>query len=72
MTLNRSDEIDAERVVARSTFAHPLYTVESLRAQRELPRLSGERRTYTPGRTTETASTRTASPPASGRPPRSG
>ena len=46
VTLNRSDEIDPARIVARSTFDHPLYTVESLRAQRELPLLSGERRTY--------------------------
>lgn len=45
VTLNRSPEIDPERIVSRAVFAHPLYTVESLRAQRELPRLSGERRT---------------------------
>ena len=49
VTLNRSDEIDPARIVARSTFDHPLYTVESLRAQRELPRLSGHRRTHYAG-----------------------
>lgn len=49
VTLNRSDEIDPERVVSTTTFAHPLFTVESLRAQRELPVLSGQRRTYLAG-----------------------
>jgi len=49
VTLNRTDEIDPERVVARSSFRHPLFTVESLRAQRELPRLSGARRTWFAG-----------------------
>ncbi len=49
VTLNRSDEIDAERIVSRTVFEHPLYTVESLRAQSELLRLEGERRTYFAG-----------------------
>ena len=49
VTLNRSGEIDPEAVVARSSFRHPLFTVESLRAQRELPRLAGARRTWFAG-----------------------
>ena len=49
VTLNRSDEIDPERIVSTTTFAHPLFTVESLRGQRDLPVLSGQRRTYLAG-----------------------
>ena len=49
VTLNRTDEIDPEKVVARASFRHPLFTVQSLRAQRELPRLSGTRRTWFAG-----------------------
>lgn len=45
VTLNRTEEIDSERVIARFAYEHPLYTVESMRAQRELPALSGARRT---------------------------
>ena len=49
VTLNRGDEIDPTAVVARSSFRHPLYTVESLKAQRALPALSGVRRTWFAG-----------------------
>ncbi len=49
VTLNRADEIDPERIVSRTVFEHPLYTVESLRAQRRLPGLSDDRRTYFAG-----------------------
>jgi uncharacterized protein len=49
VTLNRSDEIDPESVIARFAYEHPLYTVTSLRAQRELAALSGVRRTYYAG-----------------------
>jgi predicted NAD/FAD-binding protein len=45
VTLNRSDEIAPDRIVDRTIFEHPLYTVSSLRAQRELPSLSGARHT---------------------------
>jgi uncharacterized protein len=55
--LNRLQALDAERdycvtlnedvpdqhVLERFTYEHPLYTVETLRAQRELPRLAGGR-----------------------------
>lgn len=49
VTLNRSDEIDADRIVDRTVFEHPLFTVESMLAQRDLPRLSGERNTLYAG-----------------------
>ncbi len=41
VTLNRPDEIDPERVIARMTYDHPLYTLESIRAQPALRGLSG-------------------------------
>ncbi len=44
VTLNRSGEIAPERVLARMVYEHPVYTLESLRIQRELPALSGPRR----------------------------
>jgi predicted NAD/FAD-binding protein len=49
LTLNRTAEIDPERIVDRTVFEHPLYTIESLRAQRELPRISGARHTLYAG-----------------------
>ncbi len=49
VTLNRSDEIDPGKIVERFTVEHPVYTVESLRAQRELPGLSGRRHTHFAG-----------------------
>ena len=49
VTLNRTDEIDPERILARMTYHHPLYTVAAMRAQRELPGLSGRRRTWFAG-----------------------
>jgi predicted NAD/FAD-binding protein len=45
VTLNRTDEIAEEAVIARISYEHPLYTFESLRAQAELPVLNGPRRT---------------------------
>lgn len=47
LTLN--GEIDDEHVVDRGVFEHPLYTVESVAAQRALPSLSGVRRTWFAG-----------------------
>lgn len=49
VTLNRTDEIDPSHIVDRTVFEHPLYTVESLRAQDGLRRLSGERHTLYAG-----------------------
>lgn len=47
VTLN--EEVADEHVIRRLTYEHPLYTVDSLRAQRELPSLSGRRHTYYAG-----------------------
>jgi len=47
LTLN--EDIADEHVLDREFFEHPLYTVESLAAQRELASLSGARRTYFAG-----------------------
>jgi predicted NAD/FAD-binding protein len=49
VTLNRTAEIDPERLVDATTFEHPLYTVESMRTQAELRRLSGARHTLYAG-----------------------
>jgi predicted NAD/FAD-binding protein len=49
LTLNRTAEIDQDRVVDTTTFEHPLYTVESMRTQAGLRRLSGERHTLYAG-----------------------
>ncbi len=45
VTLNRTAEIAAERIIRRIDYHHPLYTLESLAAQSELPRLTGPRHT---------------------------
>lgn len=47
LTLNQ--DIADEHVLDRGVFEHPLFTVESLAAQRELASLSGARRTYFAG-----------------------
>jgi len=47
VTLNEA--VDDEHVIRRLVYEHPLYTVDSLRAQRELPSLSGRRHTWYAG-----------------------
>ena len=47
LTLN--GEVDDEHVVDRTVFEHPLFTVDAIAAQRELPRLAGARRTWYAG-----------------------
>ena len=47
VTLN--GDVPEEHVVDRGSFEHPLFTVESLAAQRELPSLAGVRRTWFAG-----------------------
>jgi predicted NAD/FAD-binding protein len=47
VTLNEA--VDDEHVIRRIAYEHPLFTVESLRAQRALPSLSGARHTYYAG-----------------------
>ncbi len=49
VTLNRSDEIAPEKVLRRLVYEHPLYTLESLAAQRPLTALSGVRHTLFAG-----------------------
>jgi predicted NAD/FAD-binding protein len=44
VTLN--EHVPEEQVLERFTYAHPLYTVETLRAQAELPRLAAGRSHY--------------------------
>jgi predicted NAD/FAD-binding protein len=40
VTLNGGDRIDPDRVIARMSYEHPVYTPESLAAQRRLPQLN--------------------------------
>jgi uncharacterized protein len=49
VTLNRPDAIDPSRVIARMTYEHPLYTLESIGAQPALRALSGQRHTHYAG-----------------------
>ena len=49
VTLNRADDVDPARVVDTTVFEHPLFTVESMRTQPGLRRLSGERHTLYAG-----------------------
>ena len=49
VTLNRSEEIDPERIVLRTLYHHPVYTLEALRGQRDLAALSGRRHTLYAG-----------------------
>jgi uncharacterized protein len=46
VTLNRTGEIDESRVIRRIAYEHPLYTFESLAAQRELPALNRGRTAF--------------------------
>ena len=41
VTLNRVEEIDPERVIMRTVYDHPLYTLDTLRGQREVEALTG-------------------------------
>ena len=45
VTLNRSDAVDPSRVIMRTVTQHPLFTPETLSAQRALTAVSGQRRT---------------------------
>jgi uncharacterized protein len=46
VTLNRTQAIDPDRVIATMTYAHPVYTEAGVQAQRHLNRISGQRRTH--------------------------
>ncbi|MFF4899165.1 NAD(P)/FAD-dependent oxidoreductase [Streptomyces sp. NPDC001068] len=41
VTLGGADRVDPDRVLARMTYEHPVYTPESVAAQQRLPELSG-------------------------------
>jgi len=43
VTLGGRDRVDPESVIAEMTYSHPLYTPESVAAQRLLPTLDGDR-----------------------------
>ena len=43
VTLNATDRIDPERVLARMTYEHPISTAASLDARRHLAKLNGTR-----------------------------
>ncbi len=49
VTLNRAEEIDPERVIMRTVYDHPLFTLDTLRGQREVESLNGERHTLFAG-----------------------
>ena len=49
VTLNRTEEIDPERVIMRTVYDHPLYTLDTLRSQREIGALNGARHTLYAG-----------------------
>jgi predicted NAD/FAD-binding protein len=46
VTLNRSEEIDPERVIRRIDYSHPVYTAEGIRAQDRWEEISGRNRTH--------------------------
>jgi predicted NAD/FAD-binding protein len=49
VTLNRTDDIDPERVIMRTVYDHPLYTLDTLRGQQEIAALNGARHTLFAG-----------------------
>jgi predicted NAD/FAD-binding protein len=49
VTLNRDDEIDETSVIRRFEYAHPVFDVDAMRAQREKWRIQGTRRTFYAG-----------------------
>lgn len=46
VSLNAADHVDQDRVLARMTYEHPVYTPQSVAAQRQLPALSGSVTAY--------------------------
>ena len=46
VTLNSTDRIDADTVIATMQYTHPIYTTASVAAQRELPALSTGRTAF--------------------------
>lgn len=46
VTLNRTDQIDPARIIARFNYAHPVFTAEGIDAQQEYSRIGNQRRTH--------------------------
>ncbi len=46
VSLNAGDRIDPSKVLYRTTYAHPLYTADSVAAQARIDEVSGPRNTY--------------------------
>lgn len=46
VSLNAGDRIDPAKILYRTTYAHPLYTTDSVRAQGRIDELNGHRNTY--------------------------
>ncbi|HEV8268671.1 MAG TPA: NAD/FAD-binding protein, partial [Thermoanaerobaculia bacterium] len=46
VTLNPERRIAEESILRRMTYTHPVYTLDSLDTQAELPSLNGKRATY--------------------------
>jgi predicted NAD/FAD-binding protein len=46
VTLNATDRVDEGRVIAKMTYEHPVYTRESVAAQRSLPALATDRTVF--------------------------
>ncbi len=46
VTLNPPEPIEKDRIIARMTYTHPVFTFDSIDTQKDLPRLNGVRHTY--------------------------
>jgi predicted NAD/FAD-binding protein len=46
LTLNRSEDVDARRVLGRYVYDHPVYTMAAVAAQKRRHEINGARRTY--------------------------
>jgi predicted NAD/FAD-binding protein len=46
LTLNRSDDVDARKVLGRFVYEHPVYTSAGVAAQKRRAEISGPRRTF--------------------------
>ncbi len=49
VTLNRTAEIDPEKIIARMDYRHPVYTSQSIAAQNRRVAINGQRRTWFTG-----------------------
>jgi len=46
VTLNRSEAINSQTIIQRMTYHHPVYTPQTLAAQRKWAQVNGVNRTY--------------------------